>query len=68
MEEKVEFTKLIFDLDKYKTYNKKIVLYHKQLQKLPKVQFCKLCIGSNQRPKTEFDKDEYAMHVDTPET
>ena len=59
MEEKVEFTKLIFDLDKYKIYNKKnSFILDKQLQKLPKkVQFCKLCIGSNQRPRTEFDKD-----------
>ncbi len=59
MENKVNFSKLIFDKQKYENYTKKnTFILDKQLDKLPKkIQFCKLCIGSNQRPRTEFDKD-----------
>ena len=59
MENKVNFSNLIFDKEKYENYTKKnTFILDKQLDKLPKkIQFCKLCIGSNQRPRTEFDKD-----------
>ena len=53
------FKKLKIDEEKYKNCLKKNdFILDKQLDKLPKkVIFCKLCVGSNQRPRTEFDKD-----------
>jgi len=58
-EDKYNFSKLIIDQDKYQSYTKKKnFILDKQLEKLPKkIVFCKLCVGSNQRPRTEFDKD-----------
>ena len=56
MEMNYKFLKLEIDEDKYKKYgNKNLEL---QLLELPeKIQFCKKCIGSNQRPRTEFDSE-----------
>ena len=53
------FSKLKIDQEKYKKYSlRNDLILDKQLNKLPKkVVFCKLCVGSNQRPRTEFDKD-----------
>ena len=56
MEISYKFDKLEIDEDKYKKYgNKNLEL---QLPNLPKkIQFCKKCIGSNQRPRTKFDSE-----------
>ena len=59
MDINIKFPKLSINEIKYKDYlknNKQI--QDEQLEKLPKkVVFCKKCVVSNQRPRTEFDKE-----------
>ena len=56
MDVKYKFPKLNIDEKKYKNYPFKTV--DRQLAILPKkIQFCAKCVGSNQRPRTEFDAE-----------
>lgn len=56
MDIKYKFPKLNIDMEKYNAY--KFETKDKQLALLPKeVKFCKKCVISNQRPRTEFDED-----------
>ena len=51
-----KFPKLKIDEIKYKKYPFKTI--DRQLTVLPKkIQFCKKCVLSNQRPRTEFDAE-----------
>lgn len=53
---KLKLPKLNIDMGKYNEY--KFETKDKQLELLPKeIQFCKKCVISNQRPRTEFDAD-----------
>jgi N-acetyl sugar amidotransferase len=55
----VEFSKIIINETKFNKYAKKNKqILDEQIEKLPKkVIFCKKCVTSNQRPRTEFDKE-----------
>lgn len=56
MELRLKFPKLEIDEEKYKKYEFKTL--DKQLESLPKeIRFCKKCVISNQRPRTEFDDE-----------
>ena len=56
MDIKLKFPKLEIDEAKYKKYPFKTI--DRQLTALPKkIQFCRKCIISNQRPRTEFDAE-----------
>jgi len=56
MEIRYKFPKLNIDEKKYKGYEH--LTLDKQMELLPKkIKFCKKCIISNQRPRTEFDED-----------
>jgi len=56
MEIRHKYPKLFIDENKYKSYKHKTL--DRQIELLPKkIQFCKKCIISNQRPRTEFDKE-----------
>ena len=59
MENNIRFSKLTFNEVKHKEYSKKNKqIFDEQLEKLPKkVIFCKKCVTSNQRPRTEFDDE-----------
>lgn len=60
MEVKYKFPELQIDDQKYQKYMDKMKdkTFDKQLDLLPKkVQFCKKCVISNQRPRTEFDNE-----------
>ena len=50
---------LEIDKIKYEKFKKKNqTIFDKQLQTLPKkIQFCKKCITSNQRPRTDFNEE-----------
>ena len=55
----IRFPKLTFNEVKFKEHSKKNKqILDEQLEKLPKkVIFCKKCVTSNQRPRTEFDEE-----------
>jgi N-acetyl sugar amidotransferase len=56
MEARYKFPKLAIDEEKYRNYEFKT--FDRQLAQLPKeIKFCKKCIISNQRPRTELDKE-----------
>lgn len=56
MDVKYNYPELKIDMEKYKKY--KTQTFDRQLKLLPKkILFCKKCIISNQRPRTEFNKD-----------
>ncbi|MGB3056696.1 MAG: N-acetyl sugar amidotransferase, partial [Candidatus Omnitrophota bacterium] len=56
MEVRYKFPKMIIDEEKYK--NHKFETQDRQLESLPKeIRFCKKCIISNQRPRTQFDEN-----------
>ena len=57
MQINIRFPKLTFNEVKFKEHSKKNKqILDEQLEKLPKkVIFCKKCVTSNQRPRTEFD-------------
>ncbi len=56
MELRYKFPKLVIDENKYKNYEFKT--QDQQLKEIPeKIQFCKKCVISNQRPRTDFDEE-----------